>query len=459
MTEPVKNQIFESEVTGLTSQGAGVCRLNGRAVFVPRALPGEIWRVRVVKANRSVIWGRGEELLVPSPDRRDPLCPHFGKCGGCACRHMSYDAELRFKLGRVNDALRRIGGLELQAGRILGADSIDGYRNKAIYNFAPGPVCGFYRPRSHDVIQTNRCLLQPESFDRAAQALLDWMRANDIPAYDEKTGQGLIRHLFLRSGLSGTAACIVATDTVDASAADAMMRAEPTITGVSLCVNPDAGNVVLSDDIRPLRGVQTVEQSLLGAHFELSPQTFFQVNTRQAERLYSLAEEYAQPSGKTVLDLYCGAGTIGLSAARGADRLIGNDIVPSAVQNARRNAIRNHAANAEYFCGDASAVAGKLAADGLHPDVIITDPPRKGMDEPVLQALADMAPERIVYVSCDPGTLARDLKRLGRLGYEATACTAVDMFPRTHHVETVVLLSRGEGNEEPVHRDSNAGSI
>lgn len=442
MAELVKNRIVEAEMTGLTSQAAGVCRVEGRAVFVPRALPGETWRVRIVKANRTAVWGRGEELLIPSPDRIEPACPYFGKCGGCACRHMTYEAELRFKLGRVNDALRRIGGLELQAGRIVGADSTEGYRNKAIYNFAPGPVCGFYRPRSHDVIETERCLLQPESFDRAAAALLQWMKERGVPAYDELTGQGLIRHLFLREGISGIAACIVAAAEVDASAADAMMAAEPALASVSLCVNPKPGNVVLTGDIRPLRGPQTLEQTLCGARFELSPLTFFQVNTRQAEKLYRIAGEYAAPAGKTVLDLYCGAGTIGLSVARDAAKLIGNDVVPSAVQNARRNAARNGVSNAEYFCGDASAVAQKLAADGLRPDVIITDPPRKGMDEPVLQALADMAPERIVYVSCDPGTLARDLKRLAALGYTAEACTAVDMFPRTYHVETVVLMSR-----------------
>ena len=208
----------------------------------------------------------------------------------------------------------------------------------------------------------------------------------------------------------------------------------------SLCVNPRPGNVVLTDDIRPLWGAQSLPQRLCGADFELSPLTFFQVNSRQAERLYRLAGEYAQPAGKVVLDLYCGAGTIGLSVARDAKKLIGNDVVPSAIENAAKNAALNGVTNAEYFCGDAAAVAQKLAADGLRPDVIITDPPRKGMDEAVIQALADMGPERIVYVSCDPGTLARDLRRLAERGYLARQCTAVDMFPRTHHVETVCCL-------------------
>ena len=439
-----KNDIYEAEITGFSSDGGGVCRIEGRAVFVPRALPGERWRVRILKANRTAVWGRGEELLSPSPERIEPACPHFGKCGGCAAMHMTYGEELRFKLGRVNDALRRIGGLDLQAETIVGADRQDSYRNKAIYNFAPGPVCGFYRPRSHDVIQPERCLLQPEVFDRAAQALRNWMERHDIPAYDERSGDGLVRHLYLRHSAGHLAACVVAADKMPPSVADVLRKACPELTGVFLCVNRTPGNVVLTGDLQLLWGSDTVEETLCGAKLTLSPLTFFQVNTAQAEKLYTLAGEYAEPAAKTVLDLYCGAGSIGLAVARDAARLIGSDIVPSAVANARQNAARNGVQNAEYFCGDASAIAARLAAEGLRPDVIITDPPRKGMDEPVLDALAAMAPERIVYVSCDPGTLARDLKRLTERGYTPTRCTAVDMFPRTHHVESVVLLIKEE---------------
>lgn len=441
-TELTKNSLHVGQITGFSADGGGVCRLEGRAVFVPRAIPGEQWRIRIVKANRTAVWGRGEELLSSSPHRCPPACPVFGKCGGCATMHMDYAQELEFKLGRVNDALRRIGGLELQAQTIVGAEQQDSYRNKAIYNFAPGPVWGFYRPRSHQVIRTERCLLQPEEFDRAAAALGTWMTENHIPAYDEATGQGLIRHLYLRRSSQDFAACIVAADTVDEGVVDALRQACPELTGVLLCRNSEPGNVVLNGTLRTLWGRDTVEETLCGATFSLSPLTFFQVNTAQAQRLYELAGAYAQPEGKLVLDLYCGAGTIGQSVARQAKKLIGNDIVPAAVENARKNAEKNGVKNAEYFCGDASQIAQKLAADGLHPDVIITDPPRKGMDETVIQALVDMAPERIVYVSCDPATLARDLARLSAQGYAPTHCTAVDMFPRTAHVETVVQLSK-----------------
>lgn len=440
MAELRKNDMIDAEIMGYSSDGGGVCRAEGRAVFVPRAIPGERWRVRIVKVNRTAVWGRGEELLLPSPHRVEPGCPAFGRCGGCACMHMTYEEELSFKLGRVNDALRRIGGLDLRAETILGAERTDSYRSKAIYNFAPGPVCGFYRARSHDVISVPRCLLQPESFDRAADALLAWMKENGVSAYDESTGQGLVRHLFLRAGSRGFQACIVAAGDVPASAANALRAACPDLTGVLVCRNDRPGNAVLTDDIHPLWGAETVEQMIGGAKFDLSPPTFFQVNVPQAERLCALAREYAEPAGKTVLDLYCGAGSIGLAVARDARQLLGNDVVPSAVENARRNAARNGVANASYFCGDAAAVAAKLAADGLRPDVIITDPPRRGMDENVLYSIAAMAPERLVYVSCDPGTLARDLKRLAVLGYEARKCTAVDMFPRTQHVETVCCL-------------------
>ena len=445
MDELRKNEFYEAEIGGFTSEGAGVCRIGGRAVFVPKTLPGERWRIRIVKVNRSVVWGRGEELLVPSPHRVQPVCPLAGRCGGCALQHMDYETELAFKLKKVNDALRRIGNLPIRAEVIHGADTQESYRNKAIYNFAPGPVCGFYRARSHEVLQTSRCILQPASFDRAAQALKNWMIENDIPAYDEASHKGTVRHFFLRSGTDGLLACIVSAEDIPDDAAQALTKACPELTGVLLCRNDRPGNTVLTGDIRVLWGESTVRQRLCGAGFEISVPTFFQVNTAQAETLYRIAERFADPAGKTVVDLYCGAGTIGQSIARDALRLIGNDIVPSAVENARRNAVINGMENTEYLCMDASEAAAKFAASGIRPDVVITDPPRRGMDETVIGAIAEMLPERIVYVSCDPATLARDLKRLTAFGYTAEHCEAVDMFPRTCHVETVCLLSREDG--------------
>lgn len=437
-----KNVLFEAQIDGFTSQGEGVCRLQGRAVFVARALPGETWLVRIVKVTKSAIWGRGEKLLVPSPLRQNPCCPVFGKCGGCAALHMDYALELQFKLGKVNDALQRIGGLALRAERIMPAPSREGYRNKAIYNFAPGPVCGFYRSRSHDVVATPRCLLQPPAFDTAARALLDWMKNTNTPAFDESTGEGSVRRLYLRKTSTHFVACIESAGPVDMGAARALCDACPDLTGVLACRNGKPGNVVLDGPIQTLWGSDTVEETLCGARLTLSPLAFFQVNTAQAQVLYALVREYAQPAGKAVLDLYCGAGSIGLAVARDAAKLIGSDIVPEAVANARHNAAANGVTNAIYICGDAKDVAARLAAEKLRPEVIITDPPRKGMEEQVLAAIVSMEPERLVYVSCDPATLARDLKRLGQLGYAPQYAAAVDMFPGTYHVETVVLMSR-----------------
>jgi 23S rRNA (uracil1939-C5)-methyltransferase len=445
MKELQKNDLAEADIVGFSSDGSGVCRVGGRAVFVPRALPGEKWRVRIVKVNRTAVWGRGEELLSPVPERVEPACPVFGRCGGCATMHMDYACELRFKLSRLNDALQRIGGLPLRAEAIEGADTPEGYRNKGIYNFAPGPVAGFYRARSHDVISVPRCLLQPESFDRAAGALCRWMKENRVPAYDESTGSGLVRHLYLRKSSLNFSACIVSAGPLPDGVVEALRGACPDLSGITLCLNKCSKNVVLTDDIHMLWGSGIVTERLCGAEFRLSPLTFFQINTAQAEKLYRLAGEFAEPDGKVVLDLYCGAGTIGLSVARGAKKLIGNDIVSSAVENARFNAEANDVKSAEYLCGDAGMVAAMLARRGERPDVVLVDPPRKGLDEAVIGAICELAPARLVYVSCDPGTLARDLRTLDERGYRAVRCHAVDMFPRTRHVETVVLMSRAEG--------------
>lgn len=437
-----KNDLFEAVVEGFSHDGGGVCRIGGRAVFVPRAIPGERWRLRIVKVNKTAVWARGEELLSPSPDRQTPPCPVFGRCGGCATLHMRYEKELEFKLGRVNDALERIGGLSLRAQEILGADSAEGYRNKAIYNFAPGPVGGFYRPRSHDIVSTGRCLLQPACFDDAARALLDWMKARGVSAYDESCGRGLIRHLYLRRSADDYIACIVSAGPIPGGAAEALREACPELTGVLLCLNSKAQNTVLTPDIHVLWGSEYCHEELCGARFRLSPLTFFQINTRQARRLYELTRDYGEPAGKTVLDLYCGAGSIGLSIARNAKLLIGSDIVPSAVENARHNARLNGVENTEYLCGDAAEVADDLAQRGLRPELIIVDPPRKGIGPEVIGSIVTMAPERLVYVSCDPGTLARDLKLLNEQGYTPSRCTAVDMFPGTRHVESVCLLEK-----------------
>lgn len=445
MEELRKNNIYEAEVTGLTSEGAGVCRICGRAVFVPRAIPGERWRIRIVKVTKTAVYGRGEELLSASPERVEPACPNFGRCGGCSFLHMSYKAELRYKLERVNDAFKRIGGLELCAERIIGSETVEGYRNKSIVAVGEaenGPVAGFYRSGSHDIVPVERCLLQSDEASACARAVTGWMKRRGVRA-----GSGGVRHVYTRRARDGAALCCVVTGrrfspALARTLVESLRRGCPGLVGVVECLNRSESNTVLAGEFRTLWGSSTLTDVLCGSEFELSPQAFYQINPPQAERLYELAVDYALPEpGGTVLDLYCGAGTISLALARRAGQVIGAEIVPEAVENARRNAARNGIGNAEFICADAGDAARLLSERGIRPDAIVVDPPRKGMSEEALRQVAKMQPKRIAYVSCDPATLARDLKRLTELGYVPQKAVAVDMFPKTAHVETVVLLT------------------
>ena len=447
-----KNQEYTVWIEGYSSEGYGVCRIDGRAVFVPLALDGEQWRIRILKVNAAAVFAKGLELLSPSAERTDPACPYFGRCGGCGLWHMSYEEELRFKLGRVNDALKRIGRQSITADTIYGSEQITRYRNKAIFAVAEQdgePRCGFYRGRSHDLIAVDRCLVQDELSERAATALIRFMKEHRIRSYDEETGRGAVRHVFCRRArkTSDAVACIVSArgfGSLQSKLVDELRVACPELTGIVLNINKTQGNTVLAGDFYTLWGKAEMTDVLCGSHFEIAPQAFFQVNPPQAERIYTLALDLAAPSANAlVLDLYCGAGTISLALAKKAGKVIGAEIVPEAVKNAGENARVNGIDNAEFFCGDAAEAAEELAGRGLCPEVIVVDPPRKGMSEEAVHAVASMQPERIVYVSCDPATLARDILRFQAHGYILKTASAVDMFPRTHHVETVVLLSNG----------------
>ena len=438
---------------GYTAQCHGVCRAEGRAVFVPGALAGEQWRVRVTKVTSSTVWGRGEELLEPSAARIKSDCPAYPRCGGCAARHMTYAEELAMKRQRVDDALRRIGALTLTVDDILPAEG-DGFaRRKVIFNVgeqAGRPVAGFYRARSHDIVPAPDCPAVPAEARAAAAAVLEWMESFGIPAYDEAAAREGVRHIFYRSSRL-TGECVVTLivsrspgqEALEALAAALRERCAG-LRGFVLNRNCARGNTVLAGEFETFWGSDTLTEGLCGLRFSLSPRSFFQVNPPQAEKLYEKALEYAQiRPGTRALDLYCGTGTIGLCmAARGA-QVIGAEIVPAAVENARRNALDNALADrCEFLCADAGEAAAEFRRRGAAPEVIVVDPPRKGLSVEVIDAAAGMAPERIVYVSCDPGTLARDLAIFAQKGYAAVKATAVDMFPRTSHVETVVLLRR-----------------
>lgn len=453
-----KNQLHIAEITGYAADGAGVCHISGRAVFVKNTIVGEVCEVRILKVTASSAYGKAERCITPSPHRQEAPCPVFRKCGGCSLLHMTYAEELRMKLGRVNDAIRRIGGLDFTVQHIVGMETPQYYRNKAIYTVGTQngvPVKGFYRASSHEVTPVDACLLQQPLADRTAEAVCRWMRENSFAPYDETTGKGTVRHLFTRCAVHTADAvlCIVSARGFGAKTEEliAFLRAEcPELTGIVLDVNKQKGNVVLAGDFYTLWGKAELTDILCGLTFTLSPQAFYQVNPKQAERLYARAVEYAVASpDDTVLDLYCGAGTISLCLARCAAHVIGAEIVPEAVQNAAENAARNGIENAEFLCADAGEAAAELAERGLKPDCVVVDPPRKGMYLEAIDAIVTMQPQRIVYVSCDPGTLARDLKLLHVRGYSPSAAEAVDMFPHTPHVETVVLMSRVDSHESP----------
>lgn len=446
---PKKNDIVTLTIERTGLAGEGVAHLDGQVVFVAGALPGETCDVQLLKVGKAAIWGRIHRLHAPSPHRAAPDCPHYPKCGGCQYRHMTYAAELEAKRTRVEDALRRIGGSEAAVSVILGAENTLRYRNKVQLPVSPGPdgpKIGFFRARSHDVVDVADCLLQPETASALRAALRDWMVGYEVPAYDEETHQGLIRHLYVRFSQTHALCCIVANASKlphEGELADALRQAAPELSGVVLSVNQERTNVVLGRETRVLWGRDYLDDTLCGLTFRISVPSFYQVNRDQAEVLYGKALEFAGLTGtELVLDLYCGIGTISLVMAKRAGKVIGAEIVPAAVTDAKANAARNGVTNADFICGDAGTAAQHLAMQGLRPDVICVDPPRKGLSPEVCDAIADMAPGKVVYVSCDPATLARDVKRLGESGYTVQKAVAVDMFPRTAHVESVVLMTR-----------------
>ena len=449
MNELVKNQLHTVVIEDYTSEALGVCRIGGRAVFVPRALPGEEWEIRIVKISASAVYARGEKLLSPSAVRREPLCPCFGRCGGCDTWHMSYEEELRFKLGRVNSALTRIGRQQVRAETILGSEQTEHYRNKGIFAVADQDgkaVFGFYRERSHSLIPLSDCLIQKELSCRAAASVTAFLNRSGLRAYDEGSGEGTVRHVFCRESVRGSDAvvCVVSARGFGSrtqALVDALRRDCPELSGIVLNINRTRGNTVLAGDFYTLWGDAVIRDSLCGLEFSIAPQAFFQVNPPQAERLYETALSYAAVREDSLaLDLYCGTGTISLILAKHAGRVIGTEIVPEAIDNAKKNAAANRIDNVEFLCADAGRSAAALAGRGLRPEVVVVDPPRKGMDENAIRAVVDMRPERIVYVSCNPATLARDIFRFQELGYSLSGATAVDMFPRTCHVETVCCL-------------------
>ena len=440
-----KGSIYTAVIDGYSSEGLGIARVNGAVVFVPHAVRGEEIDLRITKVMKTSCAGEIVKIHDPSPERMEPECPYAGKCGGCAYRHLTYPEELWAKRQRVQDALTRIGGLDLTVEEILGAKNPEHYRNKSQYPVGADGSIGFFQARTHKVVPIRRCLIQTEAADRTAQAVGEWMRRYKISAYDETTGKGLVRHVCVRVNRKGESLCCVVVNgnkvPREPELAAYVTAAVPHTVGVLLNSNTRRGNVILGDKYRTLFGRNYLMDTLCGLEFKLSMPSFYQVNRDQAEVLYGKALEFAGLTGnETVLDLYCGIGTITLCLAKAAKRVIGAEIVPPAIRDAKENALRNGIENAEFFCGDAADIAAKLEAEGLRPDVVTVDPPRKGLAPEVIASVAAMGPEKVVYVSCDPATLGRDVKIFREFGYEAKRAAAVDMFPGTAHVETVCLL-------------------
>ena len=442
-----KNQVVHARIEGYSSEGLGIARVDGQVVFVHRAVRGEDCDILILKVLKNAAFGKVVGVEEPSTHRAEPDCPYYGRCGGCDFRHMDYAEELEAKRQRVQDALTRLGGSDVTVEEILGAPTQERYRNKSLYPIAADGTVGFYRARTHEVQTVESCLLQKEAADAAADALRRYIKTCGVSCYDEVKHRGLLRHLFVRTNAKGE--CLVCLfvngDKLprEAELVGIIRENVPACVGIVLGVNTRKGNAVTAERYRTLWGEDTLADTLCGLTFRLSVPSFYQVNREQAEVLYNKAAEFAGLTGtETLLDLYCGAGTITQVMARHCKRAIGAEIVPEAIEHAKKSAAENGVETVEFFCGDAKAVAEKFAAEGLRPDVICVDPPRKGLVPEVVEQCAAMSPKRIVYVSCDPATLGRDVKRFGELGYVCTRAAAVDMFPRTAHVETVVLMSR-----------------
>ena len=443
-----KNEIYETVITDYTAEGQGIAHIEGCAVFIPNAIAGERVRVRIETARKTWAAGKITEILERSPHRCNRECPVAKLCGGCDFWHMDYEEETRLKAERVRTCLNRMAGENLDTVPILAAPTCHGYRNKAQYPLAQKKgraYAGFFRAGTHEVVENDRCRILPLETDVVKDLVMDYVNKFHVSIYDETTHKGLLRHIYVRRGaVSGQIlVCLVGNGATLPKVDELLKRLKtlPGFTTLVLSVNTKKGNAVLGDQFITLYGPGYIEDTLCGLTFRLSPRSFYQVNHDQAQRLYETAIAQAGITKEdTVLDLYCGVGTITLAMAGAAGKVIGVEVIPQAVEDARDNALRNGIDNAEFFCGDAGQAALELERQGVRPDVVVVDPPRKGLNADTIEALHRMSPRRIVYVSCDPATLARDVALLKPHGYTLQTVTAADLFPRCAHLETVCLL-------------------
>lgn len=440
-----KNKEYNVKIDAVSSDGNGIAHIDGYTVFIPNTLPGDTARILIVKIKSSYGYGKLIELITPSEMRTDPPCKHCQKCGGCQFMHASYPAQLELKQSFVRDAMLRIGGINSNPD-IIGAEFPLRYRNKMIFPIDSNKNWGFYRAHSHDVTPLSDCLLGSELNTEIMNTVSDYMKKYNVSAYNEETHHGIIRRVFIRSAL-GKFMVVISANSDSLPHADKLIcmlqTVSSNISSIILNINKKRTNLVLGDKNITLWGSNTLSAELCGLRYEISPHSFFQINPHQTEKLYNTAIEFAKiSSDDTVMDIYCGIGTISLTAAKYAKQVIGIEIVPEAIRDAKQNAIANNITNTEFHCAAAEDIVPKLLQRNKKPDIIILDPPRKGSDEATLSAIVGASPKRIVYISCNPATLARDAKFLTQNGYSLTKITAVDMFPYTSHVECCVLLCR-----------------
>jgi 23S rRNA (uracil1939-C5)-methyltransferase len=448
-----KNQLLTLTIEDISDTGEGIGHADGITVFVKNAVPGDTCEVRILKAKKTYAFGKTERLISPSAGRTEPLCPVAARCGGCQLSFMNYQEQLRLKQKKVQDCITRIGGFtDVTVEPIIGMDDPHAYRNKGQFpagRAADGtPVLGFYAGRTHRIIPTEACGMLWPGHERILQAVREYLAASGAEPYDEETGRGLIRHVLMRKGFATgeTVVCLVVNGTkipVPEMLWEKLNKI-PGVVGLCLNVNREKTNVILGDRLIPLFGKASVTDRIGDISFEISPMAFYQVNPVQTKVLYEKALAFAGLTGKeTVWDLYCGIGTISLFLAKHAKHVYGVEIVPEAIENAKANAAANGIGNASFYVGAAEDVFPELTGKNpdIGADVIVVDPPRKGCDEVLLSTMLKMAPSRIVYVSCDPATLARDLKILCAGGYRIERVQPVDQFPGSVHVETVCLLS------------------
>ena len=447
-----KNDIVEVEIVDLTHEGAGVAKVDGFVFFVDNALPGEVIKMRVLKLKKNIGFGKVEEYVTLSPNRNQDIDATYLRSGIADFGHMTYEEQLKFKRKQVVDNLYKTAGIsDVEVAETLGMETPFAYRNKAqvpVRRVKGQLETGFYRKNSHDLIPIEDFLIQDKEIDKLIVFVRDLLRRYDLKPYDEKEQTGLIRHLVVRRGhYSGQMMLVFVTTRPKIFRIDQVIakitEAFPNVVSIIQNINDKNTNAIFGKEFRTLFGQDTITDSMLGNDYEISAQSFYQVNTEMAEKLYQTAIDFSDlNSDSIVIDAYSGIGTIGLSFAKQVKEVYGVEVIETAVEDAKKNAERNGITNAHYVADSAENAMAKWSKDGIKPDVIIVDPPRKGLTESFIKASVAMQPEKITYVSCNPATMARDIKLYQELGYELKKVQPVDLFPQTHHVETVALLSK-----------------